>query len=113
MHTQPPTFDASQKLFRVSRIHRALPELPRCDAATYWRWATQGRLNSRTNERHVLRTRKIGGALCTCRAWVEEFFDALSEVPGKRANPRQRRPRVRLDSEDAKQAQCELARRGL
>jgi hypothetical protein len=88
-----------------------MPELPHSDPATYWRWTTVGRMNARTGKRHILRTRKIGGALCTCREWVDEFFDALSERPGQPAQPTPRTQRHRL--RDVERAERTLARRGM
>jgi hypothetical protein len=85
-----------------------MQELPSSDPSTYFRWATTGRLNQHTEQRHVLRTRKIGGALCTCRAWAEEFFDALSERPGKPTPPTRRK---RLH--DVEQAERMCARHGM
>jgi hypothetical protein len=98
----------AQRLFRLVRCSREMTELPASNPSTYFRWATVGRLNSRTRTRHVLRTRKIGGALCTCRAWLEEFFDALSERPGKPTAPT---PRKRLH--DVEKAERQLQCRGM
>jgi hypothetical protein len=100
-----------KKLFRVSQINREIPNVLTCNPATYWRWATEGRTNVRTGKHYVLRTIKVGSALCTCREWVDEFFDALSERPGQPAQlaPRTQRHRLR----DVERAERNLARRGM
>jgi uncharacterized protein YqjF (DUF2071 family) len=84
MTTTAESTAASQLDLEIARLHEHIPlkqaaaELPRRRAgkrthvATLYRWSNVGLRG------HKLRTIWIGASACTTRAWLAEFFDALT-----------------------------------